>query len=37
MLRRVGGSVREDWVVGVVFNAILNKEKKDNGCKKVRM
>ncbi|PPD74644.1 hypothetical protein GOBAR_DD28427 [Gossypium barbadense] len=33
-LVRVGGSVREDWVVGVVFNAILNKEKKDNGCKK---
>ncbi|PPD76926.1 hypothetical protein GOBAR_DD26155 [Gossypium barbadense] len=29
MLRRVCGSVREDWVVGRVFNAILNDAKKD--------
>ncbi|MBA0575725.1 hypothetical protein Golob_024103 [Gossypium lobatum] len=31
ILRRVGGVVREDWVVGGDFNAILNDAEKDGG------
>ncbi|MFQ6629178.1 hypothetical protein Gotur_008176 [Gossypium turneri] len=33
MLRRVGGSVREDWVVGGDFSAILNDAEKE-GCRR---
>ncbi|KAK8370228.1 hypothetical protein V6Z12_A01G163600 [Gossypium hirsutum] len=36
MLERVGGLVREDWVVGGDFNAILNEAEKDGGQKRVR-
>ncbi|KAK5775685.1 hypothetical protein PVK06_043607 [Gossypium arboreum] len=36
-LRKVGDSVREDWVVGGDFNAILNDTKKEGGHRGVRM
>ncbi|TYG70857.1 hypothetical protein ES288_D05G347900v1 [Gossypium darwinii] len=36
MLRRVGGSVREDWVGGGDFNAILNDAEKEGDRRKVR-
>ncbi|TYJ11246.1 hypothetical protein E1A91_A11G262500v1, partial [Gossypium mustelinum] len=36
MLEKVGGLVREDWVVGGDFNAILNEAEKDGGRRKVR-
>ncbi|XP_040949845.1 uncharacterized protein [Gossypium hirsutum] len=31
MLEKVGGLVKEDWVVGGDFNAILNEAEKDGG------
>ncbi|PPD78720.1 hypothetical protein GOBAR_DD24343 [Gossypium barbadense] len=34
MLRRIGGSVKEDWVVGRDFNAILNDAEKEAGRRK---
>ncbi|KAH1064048.1 hypothetical protein J1N35_029035 [Gossypium stocksii] len=34
MLRRVRGSVREEWVVGGDFNIVLNDAKKEGGHKK---
>ncbi|PPR88594.1 hypothetical protein GOBAR_AA32107 [Gossypium barbadense] len=33
ILRRVGDSVREDWVVGGDFNSILNYAEKEGGCR----
>ncbi|TYG80510.1 hypothetical protein ES288_D02G221900v1 [Gossypium darwinii] len=36
ILRRVGESVREEWVVGGDFNAILNDAEKEGGRKRVR-
>ncbi|TYI76842.1 hypothetical protein E1A91_D06G105000v1, partial [Gossypium mustelinum] len=36
ILRRVGESVREEWVIGGDFNAILNDAEKEGGRKGVR-
>ncbi|KAK5819936.1 hypothetical protein PVK06_024971 [Gossypium arboreum] len=36
ILESVGGLVREDWVVGGDFNAILNEAKKEGDRRKVR-
>ncbi|MFQ6659288.1 hypothetical protein Gotur_028236 [Gossypium turneri] len=36
ILRRVGESVREEWVVGGDFNAILNNAEKEGGRRGVR-
>ncbi|TYG40891.1 hypothetical protein ES288_D12G130400v1 [Gossypium darwinii] len=37
ILRRVGESVREEWVVGGDFNAILNDAEKEGGRRGVRV
>ncbi|KAG4192918.1 hypothetical protein ERO13_A07G187699v2 [Gossypium hirsutum] len=36
ILRRVGDSVREEWIVGGDFNAILNDAEKEGGRRGVR-
>ncbi|KAK8292157.1 hypothetical protein V6Z12_D06G104300 [Gossypium hirsutum] len=36
ILRRVGESVKEEWVIGGDFNAILNDAEKEGGCRGVR-
>ncbi|TYJ00813.1 hypothetical protein E1A91_A13G111100v1, partial [Gossypium mustelinum] len=36
MVRRIGGMVGKDWIVGGDFNAILNDAEKEGGCRKAR-
>ncbi|TYH09201.1 hypothetical protein ES288_A07G076600v1 [Gossypium darwinii] len=37
MLRRIGRTVKENWIMGGDFNAILDNDKKDGGRRKPRV